>query len=133
MKRWGLIAASLAAALAAFLGVNYWVRYTPEALARVIVRAELNDPESAVFRSERVSPKRTTNNYTVVCGEVNSRNRLGGMVGFTRYVAEVWTVPMFDLVVYGALEWPTPTMGTVRINGDVLSGDITFWWDIYCR
>lgn len=49
--------------------------------AREAVKAELTDPDSAQFRNEEESAK-----GSVTCGEVNSRNRMGGYVGFTRYI-----------------------------------------------
>lgn len=49
------------------------------------VRNHLNDPDSAVFRNYARSPR----DPEVWCGEINARNRMGGMVGFTRYVAVV--------------------------------------------
>ena len=52
---------------------------------REAVRKELSDPASAEFRNERPSV-RFPNAW---CGEVNARNRFGGMVGFTRYVVEL--------------------------------------------
>jgi hypothetical protein len=56
---------------------------SPEAQVRRTVRDSLNDPESAVFRNLRQSER----DLDVWCGEVNARNRIGGMVGFTRFVA----------------------------------------------
>lgn len=53
------------------------------AIARAAVRRSLLDPDSAVFRDERPS---TVSAWTF-CGEVNARNRVGGMVGFRRFVA----------------------------------------------
>jgi hypothetical protein len=46
------------------------------------VREYLNDPDSAVFRRDFAA---LTGKH-VWCGEVNARNRMGGMIGFTRYV-----------------------------------------------
>ena len=40
----------------------------------------LFDPQSAEFRNEQ------TSNEGSVCGEVNAKNRMGGYVGFSRYV-----------------------------------------------
>lgn len=45
----------------------------------------LNDPDSTQFRGSRQS----TRDALVWCGEVNAKNRLGGMVGFTRYVLQM--------------------------------------------
>lgn len=46
------------------------------------VATQLSDPESAQFRNERVEKGP---NGAIVCGEVNSRNRLGGYAGFSRF------------------------------------------------
>lgn len=42
----------------------------------------LVDADSAQFRGERV-----VSNGTVVCGEFNSKNRMGGYAGFRRYIS----------------------------------------------
>lgn len=49
---------------------------------REVVKLHLNDPESARFRFDKVSERAPG----VWCGEVNARNRMGGMAGFIRYV-----------------------------------------------
>lgn len=49
---------------------------------KTYVKLFLNDPESAQFRNV----KQSTKDPEVTCGELNARNRLGGMVGFTRYI-----------------------------------------------
>lgn len=68
-------------------GAYYWqVKHSPAAIAQAVVKARLNDPDSAVFRNQ-VKAKR--GGEGVWCGEVNARNRMGGMIGFTRYVVEV--------------------------------------------
>lgn len=45
----------------------------------------LNDPESAKFNRAYAS----TRDERVWCGQLNARNRMGGMVGFTRYVLQM--------------------------------------------
>lgn len=45
------------------------------------IREALNDPESARFRKLFVSPK-----GRAVCGEVNAKNKMGGYVGFRRFI-----------------------------------------------
>lgn len=47
------------------------------------VKARLRDPESAVFTHVRVAH---TAGVPAVCGEVNSRNGLGGMTGPQRFI-----------------------------------------------
>jgi hypothetical protein len=65
-----------AAALALLAGCSQ------EGLQADYVRLFLNDPDSAQFRDVKQS-KRETKAW---CGELNARNRMGGMAGFTRYV-----------------------------------------------
>lgn len=60
-------------------------RRSPRGVQREVVKAFLFDPESAQFRGDVPAVR----GRGVWCGEVNARNRMGGMVGFTRYVAEV--------------------------------------------
>ena len=53
-----------------------------KARQRKAVTRVLFDAESARFEDEVKSPKRDS----VWCGRVNAKNRLGGMVGFRRYI-----------------------------------------------
>lgn len=74
-----------AAAVIAALGAAAWWQFfhKPEAelkQARSAVLAALKDPDSAQFRNERLR-------QNVLCGELNSRNSMGGYVGFTRFVS----------------------------------------------
>lgn len=56
--------------------------------ARVV--AKLNDPESAQFRNLKLySDWRLSG--SILCGEFNARNRMGGYVGFTHFEAHGWT------------------------------------------
>ena len=73
-------AAQEAARLAQLAELN-----SPKGRQREAVRKELSDPASAQFRNERPSG-RFPNAW---CGEVNARNRMGGMAGFARYVVEL--------------------------------------------
>ena len=56
------------------------------------VKRALSDPDSAVFRNEAVA----THDKTIWCGEVNARNRMGGMVGFARYVVVLMDHPELE-------------------------------------
>lgn len=56
--------------------------WTDEAKAAEAVRQRLSDPASAQFRNLRRGKTAGT-----ICGEVNSKNRLGGYVGFLPFVA----------------------------------------------
>lgn len=51
--------------------------------AREAVAEKLTDPSSAQFRNER------SKKDGWVCGEVNSKNAMGGYVGFKRYTV-IW-------------------------------------------
>ncbi|WP_128106544.1 hypothetical protein [Azoarcus sp. DN11] len=50
------------------------------------VRYLLKDPSSAEFRNQRTGEFSEADNEKVYCGEVNSKNSFGAMVGFTQYV-----------------------------------------------
>lgn len=87
----------------ALAGWNYWQSWSaeraqalaaadaeafkrsPEGIVRGFVSERLHDAASAEFRNVRQSPR----SQTIWCGEVNGRNRMGGMVGFTRFVVDV--------------------------------------------
>lgn len=88
MKK-NLLLAAIAAGVALALGgalYGWQAHRSPAAQAQEVVKAKLNDPDSAVFRNH-VPAKR--GGEGIWCGEVNARNRMGGMVGFTKYVVEV--------------------------------------------
>lgn len=81
-----VFAAACVVALGASAGWWYYERsLSPDARHRSIVRTFLTDPDSAVFRD--TSPAKRGGN--VWCGALNARNRMGGMVGFTRYVLQL--------------------------------------------
>lgn len=64
--------------------------------AKEAVRSNLNDPDSAVFKDLRLT---TYHGDRYVCGEVNARNRMGGLVGFTRFFVradDVMPFPTFN-------------------------------------
>lgn len=63
-------------------------RQSPRGVQREVVKGFMFDPESAQFRNDVPAVR---GGDGVWCGEINGRNRMGGMVGFTRYVAEVYT------------------------------------------
>lgn len=66
-------------ALAAF----GWYAYLVHEM-RQLVRAELNDPESAQFRNERFFGPWSASGASF-CGQVNAKNAMGGYVGFTAF------------------------------------------------
>ena len=49
--------------------------------AKDVIQGGLNDPDSAKFRHVFISPK-----GRAVCGEVNAKNKMGGYVGFKRFI-----------------------------------------------
>lgn len=53
-------------------------------VAHEAVASLLKDPGSAEFRNDRLG---SFQGRALVCGEVNSKNGFGGMVGFQRYVS----------------------------------------------
>ena len=55
-----------------------------ENMHKEVVKSQLTDPESAQFKNARQSKQDTE----VWCGEINSKNRLGGYTGFQRYVIQ---------------------------------------------
>lgn len=51
------------------------------------VKVRLHDPDSARFKFGQPFSKQA--GETVVCGEVNAKNRLGGYTGFTRFAVRI--------------------------------------------
>lgn len=58
------------------------------------VSKEMIDPQSTQFRNVFVSMR--SEKGAVVCGEVNSKNRAGGYVGFKRFVHVGKSSPVFE-------------------------------------
>ena len=66
----------------------YFTSSKPESDAIASVKERLSDPGSAQFRNVQAK-------NGAVCGEVNAKNKMGGYVGFTRFMylkgsAHVW-------------------------------------------
>lgn len=80
---WTLVGAGLVSA--AIFGHAQWkdlqAKASPEIVVIELVRKSLNDPESARFEEVTFNT-----NTKFGCGRVNSKNRMGGYVGFTRFV-----------------------------------------------
>lgn len=76
-----IIAAAAAAAIGG--GGYYYITVVQNPPWRDAVRQEMVDPASTMFQNERVSATRAD----VICGEYNSKNRMGGYVGWTRFQA----------------------------------------------
>ena len=64
-------------------------RGSPEGRQQEAVKRYLNDADSALFRSEHES--KVSREFW--CGEINAKNKMGGMVGFQRYVVELQRDP----------------------------------------
>lgn len=71
-----IIPAIFAASYAAF----HWEQWTIWPDKRAALIAALKDPDSAQFRGEHLHGK-------YLCGEINSKNSMGGYTGFLRFVA----------------------------------------------
>lgn len=75
-----IIAAGAAIAGAVLYAAGIFDQDTPD--HQQAVMAQLVDPESARFRNETQNEA-----LNIYCGEVNSKNRMGGYVGWKRYIA----------------------------------------------
>jgi len=97
-----IIVAGAAIAGAVLYAAGVFDADTPD--HRQAVMAQLVDPESARFRNE------TQNDLLdIYCGEVNSQNRMGGYVGWKRYIAygptperSAWRVHIVDRTTPGS-------------------------------
>ena len=69
-------------------GVFGWRAYLVHELRKPVL-AELNDPDSAKFRNERLlfGWSAWTVKSNILCGEVNAKNRMGGYVGYVKFKA----------------------------------------------
>jgi len=78
----------IALTVAAIFGYDQWAQYqektSPKAQALELVRQHLNDPDSAKFEGVQFFAK---THYG--CGSVNAKNRMGGYVGFTQFIANI--------------------------------------------
>jgi len=103
-----------AIAVAIVSGFAYWKTINaPYADHLKIVKQNLIDPGSAEFRNSRLSRE----NKGVWCGEVNAKNRMGGMAGFTRYIL---MVPGYS---------PNILMGSLKFDG---SPEFQESWNVWC-
>lgn len=81
------ILAAVGLAVAGGGGVYGWeAHWSPAAKSKAFVKRQLTDPDSAKFGAHFPAVRGGPNMW---CGTVNARNRLGGMVGYTRYVVEI--------------------------------------------
>ena len=80
---------------------------------RAVLR-QLNDPDSAQFGQSFRSPR----GGDVWCGSVNAKNRMGGYVGMTRYVADTSGYGVGPQVIFEG-----------DSNSDLFPGK----WSTYCE
>jgi len=74
---WFIFVAPIMGLVVGIPSCNHYTNHVkPIEEAKNLVKADLNDPESAQFRNVRI------HEFGSVCGEVNARNRFGGYVGF---------------------------------------------------
>lgn len=72
--------------VAAITSAYVWqTKYSDRARIERVIKSHLNDPDSAVFGDFRQSKK----DPLAFCGTVNSRNRMGGMAGFTSVIVKL--------------------------------------------
>ena len=89
------VTAATIAGLATFIWGQSLIPGTMTYRAHRAVAAMLVDPSSAEFRDE-------VSSSSAICGDVNGRNRMGGYVGYSRYIfrnpgiASVSDVPDFE-------------------------------------
>lgn len=80
MKKTAFVVGGILVVAVAFLAIG---ANTPNEGERAVL-ARLNDPDSAKF-GKSFKSKRGDDFW---CGQVNAKNRMGGYIGMTRYVAE---------------------------------------------
>jgi len=68
------------------IGYGWMALWSPAAQSKAVIKRQLFDPDSADFRSHF---RAVRGGPGVWCGEVNANNRLGGKVGYTRYVVAI--------------------------------------------
>lgn len=73
-----VLALTVLAAATVYVKYDDWVAFPKH---REVVKALLKDPESAQFKGEFISSSGW------FCGEVNSKNGLGGYVGFEKFIS----------------------------------------------
>jgi hypothetical protein len=97
----------------------------PIEIQREAVRRALADPDSAIFRNERPALR----GKGAWCGEVNARNRMGGMVGFTRYISEPYEDPTVTALNRVQIE-PTSIIGE---SAQREAEGFRNAWRLYCQ
>ena len=95
MKKTLLFAGITVTAIAIAASLFAW-HNTPFRIAEAVVKKELNDPGSAKFRNLKKAVNEVGALY--ICGDVNAKNRMGGYVGYVRFlVMDIETKPFVFL------------------------------------
>ena len=82
------------------------------------ILAQLNDPDSAQFRAERVYGNWTPAG-SALCGEVNAKNAMGGYVGYAPFEAGV---------AQGSIERPEDLLKACEFEPDAKAQSA--WWHL---
>jgi hypothetical protein len=97
---------------------------SPAGRQREAVKQLMYDPASAVFRNERASATKSS----FWCGEVNGKNRMGGMVGFLRYGVDLQENA--ELSVLDAAHLESTSSDETASNEKVR---FAAYWNGYCQ
>ena len=86
-KKW-LVGGGVVVIVALVIGLVFIPDYLEIQKAKSLVKENLIDPTSPLFRNEIVAREKVDKDgteYVYVCGEVNAKNRMGAYVGFKEY------------------------------------------------
>lgn len=97
---------------------------SPAGRQREAVRQIMYDPSSAMFRNERASATK----QTFWCGEVNGKNRMGGMGGFQRYVVDLQEDAKLSELDVAHLE---PVSSDDKVSNEKVR--FAAYWNGYCQ
>lgn len=82
--------------------------FSPKAKLSAQVRKALTDPDSARFDALRINAQ-----SGVACGSVNAKNKLGGYVGFVRFIASSDGTVLFEPQDPTGNESPSDLIGLI--------------------
>ncbi|MDN4038674.1 hypothetical protein [Massilia sp. YIM B02443] len=82
-KLTAVLSSAVLAIIVVFAGIFIWKfeDWIKIPKAREAIQSALRDPSSAQFRNEKLTK------LGVLCGEVNSKNSMGGYVGFKKFIS----------------------------------------------
>lgn len=112
------IIAVVAAASAVFAA--WWLAIRPEQRITTIIKRWANDPASVQLDEMRQSKR----DPEVWCGRMNARNRMGGMVGFRKFVI---SAPLVNEI--GADDEIVTLLSRITFEDD---DGFQSRWSIYC-